>query len=230
MKVVCSYFLLFFLYSFLGWVLEVSCKLVSDHKFVNRGFLVGPYCPIYGWGALLMTLLLKKYIHDAITLFVMALLICSILEYATSYVMEKIFKTRWWDYTSYRFNINGRICLETMIPFGLLGLFIMYISNPFFFSLIVKIPTIILYILSIILFLVMFIDSCLSFKIMATLQNISSEIRTDSTEKITKLVRSEIMKRNKTLQKRLIKAFPKLEVLYSKGLKRKKEKSQKSAK
>lgn len=230
MKTVCTYFLLFFLYSFFGWILEVSCKLVSDHKFINRGFLVGPYCPIYGWGAILMSLLLQKYIEDPFTLFIMALLICSILEYATSYVLEKLFKTRWWDYTSKRFNINGRICLETMIPFGLFGLFIMYVSNPFFLTLLEKLPLVLLYVFAFILFFVMFIDSCVSLKIMSTLQNISSEIRTDSTEKITQQVRKEIMKRNKVLQKRLIQAFPKLEVLYSKGLEHKKQRERRKKK
>ena len=89
----CIYIILFFLYSFCGWILEVGCKLISDHKFINRGFLIGPYCPIYGWGAILITLLLKKYMNDIFTLFIMAMLICSILEYATSYFLEKMFKT-----------------------------------------------------------------------------------------------------------------------------------------
>ena len=111
------YFLLYLIYSIGGWLLEVSCKLVEKKKFINRGFLIGPYCPIYGTGAVIMTILLKKYIDDPITLFIMAMLTCSILEYITSYVMEKLFNARWWDYSTYRFNINGRICLETTIPF-----------------------------------------------------------------------------------------------------------------
>ena len=85
MEVICNYILLFFIYSFLGWCLEVGCKLVSDHKFVNRGFLIGPYCPIYGHGALIMTILLHKYLNDPVTLFIMIILVCSILEYFTSY-------------------------------------------------------------------------------------------------------------------------------------------------
>ena len=131
MEIVCRYILLFFVYSFLGWCLEVGCKLVSDHKFINRGFLIGPYCPIYGHGALIMTILLNRYLNDPATLFIMIILCCSLLEYFTSYFLEKIFHTRWWDYSGYRFNINGRICLETMVPFGLFGLLLCMFRIPF---------------------------------------------------------------------------------------------------
>lgn len=227
MKQVCIYILLFFLYSFCGWLLEVGCKLVSDHKFINRGFLIGPYCPIYGWGAIFITFLLKKYVDDVVTLFIMAMLISSILEYATSYFLEKIFKTRWWDYSNYRFNINGRVCLETLIPFGLFGLFIMYISNPFFLSIITKLPDVIIYMLSFLFVIIMLIDTIISYNIMSSLKNISSGIRTDSTEKVTALVKKEIIKRNQYYQKRLLRAFPKLEILYSKGIERRKKRQKK---
>ena len=125
------YFLLFLAYSFLGWLMEVIGKLIQLKRFINRGFLIGPYCPIYGCGALLITFLLKKYIDDPFTLFIMAILLCGTLEYLTSYFMEKIYHARWWDYSQRKFNINGRVCLNTIIPFGLLGMFIIYISNPF---------------------------------------------------------------------------------------------------
>ena len=133
-------FLLFITYSFIGWCMEVGCKLVELKKFINRGFLIGPYCPIYGWGCILIIILLNKYTNDPLVLFIMAIVICSILEYFTSYFMEKLFKARWWDYSRRKFNINGRICLETMIPFGLLGCLIMYFVNPFFVSIYSKIP------------------------------------------------------------------------------------------
>ena len=134
------YFLLFMIYAILGWCMEVTCKLIQYKRFINRGFLIGPYCPIYGYGAILITFLLKKYTNDPIALFFMAIIICGTLEYLTSYFMEKIFKARWWDYSQKKFNINGRVCLNTIIPFGLLGLFIMYVSNPFFISKIEMLP------------------------------------------------------------------------------------------
>lgn len=219
MKTVCSYILLFFVYSFLGWCLEVGCKLASDHKFVNRGFLIGPYCPIYGHGALIMTILLHKYLNDPVTLFIMIILCCSILEYFTSYFLEKIFHTRWWDYTHYKFNINGRICLETMIPFGLFGLFIMYVTNPFFLGIINSIPVTLLYILSVLLLIIYIIDNIVSFKIIKNIQNVSRNvqkkqvIKKDDTERITELVRKQVESSMKTLEKRIIHAFPHLRVL-----------------
>ena len=97
MQDVVSYFLLFILYSFLGWCLEVGVKLYDDHRFVNRGFLIGPYCPIYGFGAIFMSLFLNRYLEDPLVLFIMIVVSCSILEYTTSYVLEKVFHTRWWD-------------------------------------------------------------------------------------------------------------------------------------
>lgn len=124
------YFLLFIIYSFIGWSIEVIGVLVRDKRFVNRGFLIGPYCPIYGFGGISIVFFLTKFMNDPIALFVMAIFICSVLEYSTSFIMEKIFKTRWWDYSDKKFNINGRICLETMWAFGALACFVMYIVNP----------------------------------------------------------------------------------------------------
>ena len=92
MEIVCKYFLLFLFYSFLGWVLEMVVCSIADKKVVNRGFLIGPYCPIYGSGCLLIISLLHKYQDDPFTLFIMAIIVCSLLEYFTSYIMEKLFK------------------------------------------------------------------------------------------------------------------------------------------
>ena len=128
----CYYFLLFIIYSFMGWIMEIIDNIIVKHKIVNRGFLLGPYCPIYGFGCLSLIFFLSNYKSDPIILFFMAIVICSILEYSTSYIMEKLFKLRWWDYTDKKFNINGRICAETMIPFGLLGTLVICIINPFF--------------------------------------------------------------------------------------------------
>ena len=227
MEIVCRYILLFFVYSFLGWCLEVGCKLVSDHKFINRGFLIGPYCPIYGHGALIMTILLNRYLNDPVTLFIMIILCCSLLEYFTSYFLEKIFHTRWWDYSGYRFNINGRICLETMVPFGLFGLFIMYVSNPFFLGLIEKISIPILYALTLVILIVYFVDNVISFKIIKNIQHVSEDvqkkqiIKKDDTERITKMIKKQVEDSMKTFEKRLIHAFPHLQVIKRKVVRKK---------
>ena len=105
----CYYFLLFIIYSFMGWLMEIIDNIIVKHKIVNRGFLLGPYCPIYGFGCLSLIFFLSNYKSDPIILFFMAIVICSILEYSTSYIMEKLFKLRWWYYIDKKFNINGRI-------------------------------------------------------------------------------------------------------------------------
>ena len=125
------YFLLFMIYAVAGWIMEVTCKLIQYKRFINRGFLIGPYCPIYGYGALLITFLLGRYKYDALVLFVMAIVVCGTLEYLTSLVMEKMFKARWWDYSQRKFNINGRVCLENLVLFGLASCVIIYVTNPF---------------------------------------------------------------------------------------------------
>lgn len=114
MRNVFTYFMLFFIYAILGWIIETTLVSIEKRKFVNRGFLIGPYCPIYGFGGLAITILLKNYTKDPIVLFLMAVIICGTLEYFTSYIMEKIFKARWWDYSAKKYNINGRICLENL--------------------------------------------------------------------------------------------------------------------
>ncbi len=117
----------FIIFSFIGWAWEVILYLVRDHKFVNRGFMIGPICPIYGVGGILIITLLSRYKNDPVTLFIMAILICSIVEYYISYIAEKLFHIRWWDYSKVPFNINGRISLITSLFFGILGSFGIYV-------------------------------------------------------------------------------------------------------
>ena len=125
------YFLLFMLYSFIGWCMEVTGKLIQYKRFINRGFLVGPYCPIYGTGAILITFLLNRYTNDPFVLFIMAILVCGTLEYLTSYFMEKIYHARWWDYSQRKFNINGRVCLEYAILWGIITVILIEVLKDF---------------------------------------------------------------------------------------------------
>ncbi len=205
------YFMLFIIYSFLGWLMEVICSFVQYKKFINRGFCMGPYCPIYGYGCLYMTLFLDKYLNDIVVLFVMSVFMCSILEYFTSLFMEKVFHARWWDYSNKMFNINGRICLETMVPFGFLGCLVMYVINPILIGFIMKIPYTILVITSIILFFIFFIDNIVSYGIVSNFKNTTRNIAKDSTEEITKMVRDTLANKS-FLSRRLVEAFPKLNI------------------
>ena len=203
------YFLLFLAYSFFGWLIEVIGKLITMKKFINRGLLIGPYCPIYGTGAILITFLLKKYVDDPITLFIMAILVCGILEYFTSYFMEKFFHARWWDYSQRIFNINCRVCLNTIIPFGLLGMFIMYVSNPFLISKLEALPEVYLNILAGILLMLYVIDYIVSTNVIRYVGKTTKEIGKDldNTEEITSKVKEILIGKSK-YHRRLLKAYP----------------------
>lgn len=203
------YFLLFISYAFLGWCMEVICKWVQTRKFINRGFLIGPYCPIYGWGALAITILLKRYTDDVLVLFIMSTIICSIIEYFTSYFMEKRYHARWWDYSNKKFNINGRICLETLVPFGILGVVIMYGTNPWLFSLYNKIPANVLHILAMVLLIGFIIDNIISSNVIASINVEGSKLIKDNTEEITERVK-EILREKSWLHRRLMNAYPNL--------------------
>lgn len=203
--------LLFLIYSVIGWIIEGIDMLILTKKIVNRGFLIGPYCPIYGFGALFIVLVLDKYKSDALVLFVMSVLSCGILEYMTSLVMEKIFKTRWWDYSNVKFNINGRICLETLVLFGLGGLIISYFVNPFIVSTLNLIPGFVLNILTIIFFIIFMIDVIVSCKVIISFKNTISNVRKDSTDEIKKKVKEFLANKSK-LVNRLAEAFPDFEL------------------
>lgn len=126
-----KYLLIFFVYSIAGWVMESIRVSIRTKKWVNRGFLIGPYLPIYGVGVDLVTLFLEKYVNDVVTMFFMSMIVCGTLEYCTSYVMEKVFHARWWDYSKRFLNLNGRICIETLVPFGLGGVVFVKYANPY---------------------------------------------------------------------------------------------------
>lgn len=201
------YFLLFISYAFLGWCMEVTCKFIQYKKFINRGFLIGPYCPIYGWGALAITILLKRYMEDPLVLFVMSTLICSIIEYLTSYFMEKKYHARWWDYSNRKFNINGRICLETLIPFGILGVAIMYGTNPILFKLYNQIPQLVINILTVILFIGFIVDNIISSNIISSINVEGNKLIKDNTEEITEKIK-QVLRQKSWLHRRLINAYP----------------------
>ncbi|MBP3444834.1 MAG: putative ABC transporter permease [Bacilli bacterium] len=201
------YFLLFLIYSFIGWLIEVIGKLIEKHKFINRGFLIGPICPIYGHGCLLMILTLSRYKDNPLTLFICAIFICSLLEYFTSYFMEKIFKARWWDYSTKRFNLNGRICAETMIPFGILGTLVICVINPIFEYLLNLFNFETIKITAIVLFIIYIIDYTISLIIMFGFKGTLKTVEKDGTEEITKKVKKILINKN-VLYKRLVEAFP----------------------
>lgn len=122
-------FLWLIIYSVIGWIYESTLCSITEKRFVNRGFLNGPYCPIYGFGAILDILLLG-WVKNPILLFVLSAILTCTLEYITSYLMEKLFHARWWDYSNRKFNINGRVCLIGAVVFGTLSLILIKLVHP----------------------------------------------------------------------------------------------------
>lgn len=212
-------FLLFMMYSFIGWIVEIINFIIISRKIVDRGFLIGPYLPIYGFGSLAIITFLQKYSSDLITLFCMCTVICSVLEYFTSYVMEKLFHARWWDYSNNRFNVEGRICLGNSVLFGIGGCLIIYVVNPIFVSILSFLPSVVTNIIAIILFCILLIDCLISFKIIYTFRTFTNNVKKDSTSEINKLVKKMISSKS-FLGKRLMYAFPDFK-LSIKGLKNK---------
>ena len=138
MEYAVSLVLMFFLYSFVGWCTEVTLKYIQYHRFINRGFFTGPICPIYGSGALLITLAangLAPLESGWITTFAVSLVLCGAVEYGTSWVMEKRFHARWWDYSGKPMNLHGRVWIGNLILFGLAGVLIVHGVNPLLFRL-----------------------------------------------------------------------------------------------
>lgn len=127
----------FFFYSFVGWFFESCYCSVRPRKWINRGFLRGPICPIYGTGAMVLMLVIlpfkdmtdNLYINILLT-FVVGLVVCDIVEFLTSLIMEKLFHARWWDYSKKRFNIQGRICLTHTIYWGIASCLFSYVLHP----------------------------------------------------------------------------------------------------
>lgn len=128
----------FFIYAFLGWIGEEIFCVVSTHEFVKRGFLFGPICPMYGYGAIILILCLNNYKKKPVKLFLLSALIFSIFEYITDFFLQALFSIRWWDYTGYFLNINGRVTLSFSILWGFASLIIIKLVHPFITKLVGK--------------------------------------------------------------------------------------------
>lgn len=206
-------FLLFIVYSITGWIIEVIATYPDTKCFVNRGFLIGPYCPIYGNCAIAMIFLLHN-VTNPILLFVLSILICSVGEYVTSYAMEKIFHARWWDYSKNKFNLNGRICLVNSLAFGVLGFLLIKFVNPFVVGLITKLSPIMINVLFYTILTLFIIDNVISFKVIFKIKNMSIKyVHLDNTKEITEKVK-KILSDN-ILAKRVFKAFPNIKFRFN---------------
>ncbi len=205
-------FMLFIIFSILGWIMEcLSCSIWTGKFVHNRGFLIGPYCPVYGFGFLFLYYFLSKYEDNGVLLFSISVVVPSIIEYITSVLMEKVYKARWWDYSDQPFNLNGRICLKNSILFGTVGLAFTYYVRPFYDSIMDKIPNNTLIVVSTILFVLFTIDCIVSLTIMSKLKNKVFKIKCDSTSDIDKEVK-KVLSEHEFYAKKLFKSFPDIKI------------------
>ena len=168
---------------------------------------MGPWCPIYGFGAVFISLLLSRHAEDPLAVFGLAILICGILEYSASYMLEKIFHARWWDYSTKKFNLNGRVCADTLLPFGLLGLLLVYAITPVMFSCFDLLSETMIQIICLSLSLLFLVDITRSTTTLVKIRVHAGKLDGDSTEKITNEVRSVLAEKS-ALVRRMMRAFP----------------------
>ncbi len=216
------YILIFFIYSFIGYICEIISSSIVQKKLVNRGFLCGPYCPIYGVGSLFILFALLRFKEDPVLVFVLGALITSCLEYFTSFLLEKIFHNKWWDYSYMKMHIHGRVCLQNTLLFGFGSLLIIYMAQPFIGNLLEKMSQIAMNITAYSLLFIFIIDWIYSVVIAYNLRNriiICEELKKEKLAKIPgmleKLIKDKVEK-FKAYPKRLLEAFPNLKMTNAK--------------
>ena len=166
----------FIIYSFFGWVMESVLKTAVQKKLVNSGFLYGAFCPIYGFGALIMIFAFSTFENNIIVLFLVSFFVLSVWEYIVGWFLEVIFKTKYWDYTNYKFNIHGRVCLLNSLFWGFLGVIFIHFLHPFIESKIQLIPQDILTYTVFVLLFAIFVDLIISVVKLLDLQNKMNKI------------------------------------------------------
>ncbi len=216
-----EYICWFFFYSVIGWIYESILCSVSEKRWVNRGFLNGPYCPIYGFGAILNILILDETRNIAI-LFYLGMVTACTLEYFTSWLLEKLFQARWWDYSGRRYNLNGRISLAGGIVFGTFSVLLVRLIHPEVLHLTKTLPnTGILAITSVILLIFILDCSITVINVLGFNKKLRlAEIKLQITDIRLQLAEIKSMILTLNLQEiRLLRAFPKLKsILYDDAL------------
>ena len=206
--------LLFFIYGFAGWCMEVTLKYRQYHRFINRGFLTGPLLPIYGSGAVLITLSiggLRSVESGLVMTFTLSFIICGVVEYMTSLVLEKIFHARWWDYSQKPMNLQGRVWIGNLILFGLGGVAIIHILNPAIYRFLDLFSMGVREIVATILLAVLITDFVVSYFVLKLVKDGIDSSEADNTEEISKEVRQLLTNRS-YFYKRFSDAYP--EVVY----------------
>ena len=203
MDKLCYIFLYFVFYSMIGYVCEVFYVYLGDKKWVNRGFLHGPYFIVRGLFSLIVIYLLNGYYNDPLVIFVFGCIISSLFEYYMSYLLERVFKCKFWDYSGYKYNVNGRININKNILDGLLALVIIYCLNPLLKYVFSFVDTLYLKYISLGLLLIILLDFIFSFFEAKRICDIANHMELILNE----YVKNKNIKLNK-IKMRLIYAYP----------------------
>ncbi len=157
--------MMFFVMSVIGWLWEVCLLLISEGRFVNRGVLHGPWLPIYGFGSILILTLFHRLRKWPPVEFLAIVVLCGCIEYGTSWYLEMAYDgMKWWDYSGYLLNLDGRICAEGLLAFGAGGMLIVYFLTPMLERLFCRIPKRIFIFICVILMVLFGVDEIYSGK------------------------------------------------------------------
>ena len=206
--------LIFFFFFFVGWCIEVTLKYFEFGRFINRGFLTGPWLPIYGSGAVLCTVGVQGLApleSGYGTTFVICFVLCGVLEYMTSFVMEKRFHARWWDYSKKPMNLHGRVWIGNLILFGLGGVLIVHVFDPLLYRLFAVISLPVRELMALILSAVIAADFVMSHFVLKLVKTGVEQSQADNTEQISREVRLLLSDRS-VFYRRFADAYP--EVIY----------------
>ncbi len=189
----------FIIYSILGWILESIYRSICEKKIVNTGFLKGPFCPIYGIGAIIMILFFERFQNNIALLFIISMIVLTLWEYIVAIILEKTFNIKYWDYSKNKFNFQGRICLLNSIYWGILGVIFTCFIQPFVRNYVEMIPNTILEISVGIIILIVMIDAINTIvkvkSLKSTLEKIE-QLNTQIKEKLQELKEIKIEEKN----------------------------------
>ena len=188
----------FIVYSIAGWILESIYKSILEKKPINSGFMFGPYCPIYGFGAIIMIALLQNIKSDITLLFIVSFVVLTLWEYVVGVILEKVYHTKYWDYSNNRININGRVCLLNSVYWGILGVIFTRVIHPQVAKLTLLIPSNTLFYIDLIIGLIMIVDATISGINFNLISKKIEELKTLSEKIKEKLEKAKTTKQSKT--------------------------------
>lgn len=223
-KYISAYMISFFIYGFMGWIWEsFVCPLLTRHRIKNSGFLNGPIVPIYGVGALSVSLLFSPQ-ETYLSIFLEGAVVACVIEYLTSWIMEKLYHRRWWDYSDKAFQVNGRICLEGFLVFGLFSVITVKFVQPALLLRLLKHDSVLLIVIATVLSTLFIIDFIVTVVTLTHLDEHLEELKLELVKIIDELEESSknwpdildknrevyqhLLQKRKYVERRIVKAFP----------------------